>query len=76
MKKKSTTESTVEAFASLRMVTSRLDIMMRIVGTLATTSKYTVMVTSVWGSTTFKMEKKRFILDSLIEAQPIIKMIL
>ncbi len=46
---------TAEAFAYRIMVSSGLDNGRMVIG-LATTSKYTVMVSSLWGRGTLKME--------------------
>ncbi len=50
------TNYTEEAFSSRVMVSSILDTFRMVVLALATTSAYTMMVTSMWGRYTLKME--------------------
>ncbi len=51
-----TTNCTADAFKYGIMVTSVLDTLRMVVGALATASSYTVMVTSMWGRSTWRME--------------------
>ncbi len=52
----STTNCTAEAFTYTMMVSSRLGTGRMVIMPLATSSTYTVMVTSMWGRDTRRME--------------------